>query len=194
MFSIPSHVRFFHILFLPALTLQMKSLTSKGLTPSRTWVLHSCRTSVVWLAEGLDGWQTVCGKIWNALLGGKSRKELVMSLSLAWKLAGRVKSEGGRDERHPIWGGARFMCDALCESVHAWLPSGLSRASACAICCFHRRVPVALCSVFMCACTDRLLSSLVWICLWLLREESATDLLYARKHLHILLDLALLSL
>lgn len=49
MVSIPSHVRFFHILFLPALALQMKSLTSNGLTPSRTWVLHSCRTSVVWL-------------------------------------------------------------------------------------------------------------------------------------------------
>lgn len=63
-----------------------------------------------------------------------------------------------------------IMCDALCESIHTWLPSGLSRASACAICCFHCSVPVALCSVFMRG-SDLLLSSLVWFCFWLLRKD-----------------------
>lgn len=74
---------FFHILLLSVITLQMKWLMMKGLTRCWTLPLHSWRTSVVWLTDGLDVWQTDCGEVWTGILLGGERPERTCHVSSA---------------------------------------------------------------------------------------------------------------
>lgn len=183
MFSIPSHVRFFHVLFRPALTLQMKSLTLKGLTPSRTWVLHSGRTSVVGLTERLDGWQTACGNIWNGSLWGKAGK----NLSCLFRRVGNSQEEYNQRETRDI------QREREREPAPCAMPCVKAFTHDCRLVSAERLlVPFVVstmvsqlpqCSVFMRACSDQLLSSLVWICLRLLRKEKKKSNIH-KKHLH----------
>lgn len=137
---------FFHILLFSVITLQMKWLTMKGLTRCWTLPLHSWRTSVVWLTDGLDVWQTDCGEVWTGILwGGKAGKNL--SCLLGWHgntQEDRGTKEGG--EREGEWNKRdRNLCfmryvDAL---MHVRLmASALHRARV--ICCVLSQLPSAL--------------------------------------------------
>ncbi len=180
---------FFHILFLSMITLQIKWLMMKGLTRGWTLLLHSCRTSAVWLTDWLAGWQTDCGKIWTGLLWEKAGKNL--SCLLCWHgntqeergIKGREKKRDTECERD------RNL--ALCTMwKHSCMYALWSQQYVClchllfSLCL----VPVVRCSVFLCASTDLVLCSLVrswflawvlldwlWISLWLFREELPTQ-------------------
>lgn len=123
-FTMPVHLyTFLHILFLSMIKLQMKWLMVKGLTQCWTLLLHSCRTSVVWLAGWLAD-RRDCGKnlIWLTL--GKGRKELVMSPVLTWKAHKRNK--GRRENKRPNVREIEILLYALCWSIYACMPFGLS--------------------------------------------------------------------
>lgn len=162
-FTIPLHLYvFFHILFLSMITLQTKWLMIKGLTQGWTLLLHSCRTSVVWLTDWLAGWQTDCGKIWTGLLWGKAGKNL--SCLLRWHGNTRGKrNKGGREKRQTEnVRGLEISLYALCGSIHACISYGLNSMSACVICCFHCVVSQLPSALYLCVQTQ------IWCCVhWL---------------------------
>lgn len=166
---------FFHILFRSMIALQMKWLMIKGLTRTWTPLLHSCRTSVVWLTDWLAGWQQDCGKSWTGLLWGEAGKNL--SCLLHWH--GNTQEERGikgkkeKKKRHQEC--ERDRNPALCtmwKNLCIYVFWFQQYACLCHLLFPLCYVPVARCFAFKCASTYLELCSLVRS--WFLAESIYT--------------------